>query len=231
MENTSQFMELSESEMLDLWKTMMQLQPAHYGCTIERTDGIDIDELLLIHIRKWYASLLLSAPDGIVPVEDVKDRLSVMVADNGVVTAMVPPECVRPVEWKLKAWQKSVTLFLQPNVPEAAYLHNEWTRPGICDPAAVDYGNRILLFTLPDGELPIFDMARCVVRPTDGKYVFHASVLESQRVGESTSQQVNRSTSLRVNKSTGQRVNKSTSQQVNGSTSRGFDLVDFHFVD
>ena len=209
MENTSQFMELSESEMLDLWKTMMQLQPAHYGCTIERTDGIDIDELLLIHIRKWYASLLLSAPDGIVPVEDVKDRLSVMVADNGVVTAMVPPECVRPVEWKLKAWQKSVTLFLQPNVPEAAYLHNEWTRPGICDPAAVDYGNRILLFTLPDGELPIFDMARCVVRPTDGKYVFHASVLESLRVGESTSQQVNRSTSQQVYEATSQRVNES----------------------
>ena len=174
--------------MLDLWKTMMQLQPAHYGCTIERTDGIDIDELLLIHIRKWYASLLLSAPDGIVPVEDVKDRLSVMVADNGVVTAMVPPECVRPVEWKLKAWQKSVTLFLQPNVPEAAYLHNEWTRPGVCDPAAVDYGNRILLFTLPDGELPIFDMARCVVRPTNGKYVFHASVLESQRANRLTGQ-------------------------------------------
>ena len=208
-------MELSESEMLDLLKTMMQLQPAHYGCTIERTDGIDIDELLLIHIRKWYASLLLSAPDGIVPVEDVKDRLSVMVADNGVVTAMVPPECVRPVEWKLKAWQKSVTLFLQPNVPEAAYLHNEWTRPGVCDPAAIDYGNRILLFTLPNGELPIFDMARCVVRPTNGKYIFHASVLESLRVGESTSW----------------RVNGSTSQRVNGSTSRGFNLVDFHFVD
>lgn len=205
-------MELSEIEMLDLWKTMMQLQPAHYGCTIERIDGIDIDELLLIHIRKWYASLLLSAPDGIVPVEDVKDRLSVMVADNGVVTAMVPPECVRPVEWKLKAWQKSVTLFLQPHVPEAAYLHNEWTRPGVCDPAAVDYGNRILLFTLPDGELPIFDMARCVVRPTNGKYIFHTSVLESLRVGESTSQQVNRSTSQRVDGSTGQLVDDSKSR-------------------
>ena len=200
-------MELSESEMLDLWKTMMQLQPAHYGCTIERTDGIDIDELLLIHIRKWYASLLLSAPDGIVPVEDVKDRLSVMVADNGVVTAMVPPECVRPVEWKLKAWQKSVTLFLQPNVPEAAYLHNEWTRPGVCDPAAVDYGNRILLFTLPDGELPIFDMARCVVRPTNGKYILHASVLES----------------LRVNRSTGQRGDDSIFRNLDNSSFRVFD--------
>ena len=207
MENTSQFMELSESEMLDLWKTMMQLQPAHYGCTIERTDGIDIDELLLIHIRKWYASLLLSAPDGIVPVEDVKDLLSVMVADNGVVTVMVPPECVRPVEWKLKAWQKSVTLFLQPNVPEAAYLHNEWTRPGVCDPAAVDYGNRILLFTLPDGELPIFDMARCVVRPTNGKYIFHASVLES----------------LRANRSTGQRGDDSIFRNLDNSSFRVFD--------
>ena len=211
MENTSQFMELSESEMLDLWKTMMQLQPAHYGCTIERTDGIDIDELLLIHIRKWYASLLLSAPDGIVPVEDVKDRLSVMVADNGVVTAMVPPECVRPVEWKLKAWQKSVTLFLQPNVPEAAYLHNEWTRPGVCDPAAVDYGNRILLFTLPDGELPIFDMARCVVRPTNGKYVFHASVLES----------------LRVNGSTGQRGDDSIFRNLDNSSFRNIEFSSF----
>ena len=208
MENTSQFMELSESEMLDLWKTMMQLQPAHYGCTIERTDGIDIDELLLIHIRKWYASLLLSAPDGIVPVEDVKDRLSVMVADNGVVTAMVPPECVRPVEWKLKAWQKSVTLFLQPNVPEAAYLHNEWTRPGVCDPAAIDYGNRILLFTLPDGELPIFDMARCVVRPTNGKYIFHASVLES----------------LRANRSTGQRGDDSIFRNLDNSSFRVFEF-------
>ncbi len=76
MENTSQFMELSESEMLDLWKTMMQLQPAHYGCAIERTDGIDIDELLLIHIRKWYASLLLSAPDGI-----ARSRLSAQRVD------------------------------------------------------------------------------------------------------------------------------------------------------
>ena len=204
--------------MLDLWKTMMQLQPAHYGCTIERTDGIDIDELLLIHIRKWYASLLLSAPDGIVPVEDVKDRLSVMVADNGVVTAMVPPECVRPVEWKLKAWQKSVTLFLQPNVPEAAYLHNEWTRPGVCDPAAVDYGNRILLFTLPDGELPIFDMARCVVRPPMANTSF---TRRFWRVNESTGQQ--------VNESMGQRGNLSMIRNLDNSKIRVFEFSRIRF--
>ena len=179
MENTSQFMRLDEGEMLNLWKTIMHLQPVRRDCTIERDDGIDVDALLLVKIRQWYACLLQSAPEGVVPVEDVKDHLSLMMADNGVVTAIVPPECVRPVEWKLSAWKKSVTLFLQPDVPEAAYLHNEWTRPGVCEPAAVDYGNRILLFSLPEGELPIFDMARCVVRPADGTYAFHASALST----------------------------------------------------
>lgn len=172
-------MRLDEGEMLNLWKTIMHLQPVRRDCAIERDDGIDVDALLLVKIRQWYANLLLSAPEGVVPVEDVKDQLSLMMADNGVVTAIVPPECVRPVEWKLSAWKKSVTLFLQPDVPEAAYLHNEWTRPGVCEPAAVDYGNRILLFSLPEGELPIFDMARCVVRPADGTYAFHASALST----------------------------------------------------
>ena len=211
-------MELSESEMLDLWKTMMQLQPAHYGCAIERTDGIDIDELLLIHIRKWYASLLLSAPDGIVPVEDVKDRLSVMVADNGVVTAMVPPECVRPVEWKLKAWQKSVTLFLQPNVPEAAYLHNEWTRPGVCDPAAVDYGIRIFLFTLPNGELPILIWHAAWCAPPMANT---SSTRRCWRVYESTGQQ--------VNELMGQRGNLSMIRNLDNSIIRKFEFSRIRF--
>lgn len=180
-------MHLSENEMLNLWKTVMHLQPVHRDCTIERTDGIDVDELLLLHIRQWYATLLQSASTCVVPVLDVKSALTdVTVASNGVVTVAVPPQCVRPVEWKLSAWDKSVTLFLQPGAPEAAYLHSEWTRPGACDPAAVDYGDRILLFTLPEGTQPTFDMARCVVRPADGTYSFHRSALATIPVWSAT---------------------------------------------
>lgn len=173
-------MRLSEGEMLDLWKKVMHLQPVRRSCTIERTDGIDVDELLLIHIRQWYAHLLLSASDSVVPVEEVKDSLvEYSVLPGGVVSVKVPPHCVRPVEWKLSAWQKSVTLFLQPGIGEEAYLHSEWTRPGVCDPAAVDYGDHLLLFSLPEGESLSFDMARCVVRPADGTYAFHASALST----------------------------------------------------
>lgn len=172
-------MRLTESEMLDLWKTVMHLQPVHYDCAIERTDGVDMDSILLTRIRQWYASLLLSAPDGVVPIEDVKDAVKLSVTDNGVVTAEVPAQCVRPVEWKLKAWKRGVTLFLQPGVPEAAYLHSEWTRPGVYDPAAVDCGNRVLLFSQPAGEQPELEMARCVVRPANGTYAFHSSALST----------------------------------------------------
>lgn len=186
MENTNQFLHLSESEMLNIWKNLLGLEPHLCGCTIEREDGANVDARLITRMRQWYASLLLSAPENLLPVEDVKDELALMVADNGVVTAIVPPQCVRPVEWKLAPWKKSVTLFLQPGAPETAYLHNEWTRPGIHHPAAMDFGNRILLFSLPDGELPIMDMARCVVRPTDGTYSLHSSALKTIPVWNAT---------------------------------------------
>lgn len=179
MENTSQFLHLTESEMLNIWKNLINLQPHLCECAIEREDGVDVDAQLLTRIRQWYAALLMSAPENLVPVEDVKEQIALSVADNGVVTAILPPHCVRPVEWKLGAWHKSVTLFLQPGVPEEAYLHNEWTLPGVCNPAAVDFGNRILLFTQPAGESAVMEMARCVVRPADGTYVFHSSALHT----------------------------------------------------
>ena len=190
--------------MLDLWKTMMQLQPAHYGCTIERTDGIDIDELLLIHIRKWYASLLLSAPDGIVPVEDVKDRLSVMVADNGVVTAMVPPECVCPVEWKLKAWQKSVTLFCSQMYP----------KPPICTTS----GHALAFATLPP--LTMATAFYCSRSPTvnSPSSTWHAAWCAPPMANTSSTRRF-----WRVYESTGQQVNESMGQRGNLSMIRNLD--------
>ena len=179
MENTNEMLSLTESEMLNLWKNLFQLQPTRTDCTLERIDGIDLDEFLLLNIRKWYAQLLLTAPQNIVPIVDVKDQVTISVADNGVVKASVPPECVRPVEWKLAGWEKSVTQFLSPNAPETAELHNEWTRPAAYNPAIIDHGNHLLLFSQPDGSDAVLELARCVVRPADGSYQFHRSALST----------------------------------------------------
>lgn len=62
---------LSEDEMLDLWKTRIGLMQARRDCTIEREDGIDLDGELLVEIQQWYATLLATAPVEWLPTEDL----------------------------------------------------------------------------------------------------------------------------------------------------------------
>ena len=52
MENLNQFYNLTESEMLSLWKQVMRLETPRRDCTVEWDDGIDLDALLLTHIKQ-----------------------------------------------------------------------------------------------------------------------------------------------------------------------------------
>ena len=177
MENTNQFMHLTPSEMLNLWKKELRLEPVVRDCALERDDGIDIDALLQLHIQQWYAQLLATAPIEWLPVEDVKTDVSLTTDDNGVVTATVPPQCVRPVEWKLTAWHRPVTQFLTPDSHEAQVALDPYTGAGPCRPAAIDHGNHLRLVSVPAGTQPTLKIARCVVRPADGTFAFHHAAL------------------------------------------------------
>ena len=95
MENYDLLMSCSPSEMLDLWKTVMRLTPVRRECTIERDDGIDLDALLTLHIRQWYAHLLATAPPLWLPVDDLKDHITLTARAGGVVEAARPPQCGR----------------------------------------------------------------------------------------------------------------------------------------
>ena len=185
MENTNQFFNLSSTEMLNLWKTILRLEPVRRDCTVERDDGIDIDALLQLHIRQWYAHLLNTAPVEWLPVEDVKAQVTLTLESGGKVSATVPAQCVRPVEWQLTAWQRPVTRFLAPDSHEAQVALDPYTGAGPCLPAAIDYGNRLLLLSIPadsqpalaTATQPALATARCVVRPADGTFSFHPDAL------------------------------------------------------
>lgn len=177
MENTNQFMHLTPSEMLALWKKELRLEPVVRDCNIERSDGIDIDAMLTLHIQQWYAHLLTTAPVEWLPIEDVKAHVTLTADDNGVVTATVPAQYVRPIEWQLTAWLRPVTQFLTPDSHEAQVALDPFTQAGINRPAAIDHGNRLLLISVPAGTLPTLATARCVVRPTDGTFTFHHAAL------------------------------------------------------
>lgn len=177
MENANQFLHLNASEMLALWKKELRLEPVVRDCTVERDDGIDIDALLELHIRQWYAHLLNTAPIEWLPVEDVKADVALTTDAHGKVSATVPPQCVRPVEWQLTAWQRPVTQFLAPDSHEAQVALDPYTGAGPNRPAAIDYGNRLLLLAIATGTQPALVTARCVVRPADGTFAFHQAAL------------------------------------------------------
>ena len=176
MENRNQFYNLTESEMLALWKQVLHLDTPRRDCTVEWDDGIDLDALMLTHIKQWYAHQLATAPAHLLPVEDVSAQVTLTVS-AGLVAAVVPEQCVRPVEWRLAGWKRSVTEFLDPCSHEAMLQINEWTRGGDCNPAIIDYGFQLLMTS--GSNTPQLALARCVVRPADGTYRFHSSLLNT----------------------------------------------------
>ena len=161
--------------MLDLWKQVMRLETPRRDCIVEWDDGIDLDALLTTHIKQWYAYLLSTASVHQLPIEDVAAQVQLETRD-GIVIATVPEQCVRPVEWKLDEWKRSVTTFLDPSSHEAMLQLNEWTRGGACNPAIIDYGSQMLLMSTTSAA-PQLERARCVVRPADGSYQFHSDLL------------------------------------------------------
>ena len=163
--------------MLGLWKLLLHLKPDRRDCIVERDDGVSLDDWLLGQIDLWYAHLLATAPVEWLPVEDVASALSPSADAQGVVTVAVPERCVRPVEWLLAGWQAPVSAFIQPGTAAEQAEQNVWTRSGKCRPAAVDYGDRLVLYSLDAGDAPVVTRARCVVRPADGTYVFHREAL------------------------------------------------------
>ena len=177
MENRNQFYNLSESEMLALWKQVMHLDTPRRDCTVEWDDGIDLDALLLTHINQWYAHQLNNAPSHLLPIEDLVAQVPINTR-NGIVIATIPVQCVRPIEWKLAEWQRSVTEFLDPCSHEAMLQLNEWTRGGASNPAIIDYGFQMLMMSTA-GASPQLELARCVVRPADGTYQFHGDLLST----------------------------------------------------
>lgn len=177
METTHLFFDLSEQEMLALYKTMTHLTEVRRDCVVERDDGIDLDGWLTLRLQQWYAELLTTAPVEWLPVEDVRADVTMSVDTCGVVTATVPPQCVRPVEWRLEGWNTSVTHFMSPQDPLVRLQLNPWTRGNACHPAATDHGDHLVLYSVPPESVPALAMARCVVCPANGRYRFHQSAL------------------------------------------------------
>lgn len=169
----------TQAEMLDMWKLKLHIAPLQTNCSIIRSDGIDIDALLILKINEWYSNLLNTAPHQWLPVEDISNDIFVCLSTDGVASIKLPDYCVRPIEWRMEGWKQSVTEFLEPNHPIALQQSNLFLRAGCENPVATINGNILNLFSIPAGAGGTVDMARCVIHPTDGNYIFATCALAS----------------------------------------------------
>ena len=170
-------MSLSAQEMLDLWKLRSGYVVARRDCEVERTDGVDLDGMLMSQIGQWYAGLLATAPVDWLPVEDVAARVAVEADAEGVVAATLPGCCVRPVAWRLRGWSRDVTTFHDAGSAEALRQGVRWLRGNACRPVAVAEATGLRLYSIVPGTQPVVERALCVVRPADGVFTFATAAL------------------------------------------------------
>lgn len=177
MEHANELLVMTEAELLAIWRRLLHFDPVRRECSVERADGIDVDDLLRLHLRAWYAQLLRTAPLDWLPVEDLRAEVTLSADTEGVVTALLPERCVRPVEWQLAGWAHGVTAFAAPDSAVAQRQLNVWTRGGTQQPVAVAHDDRLMLYSLPPGVSPVLLMARCVAAPDDGGYAMRHDAL------------------------------------------------------
>lgn len=172
-------MNLTEQEMIELWKLRLGLTQARRDCTIEREDGIDVDARLLTDIRKWYAHQLATASVHLLPVEDFAGSVFADVATDGSITVQLPDRCVRPVCWHVEGWSRDVVTYYSPDSVVARQQAVEWLRGNEARPVAVLADNELKLYSIPPGAGGDIDKARCVAYPADGSYQFGAELLST----------------------------------------------------
>lgn len=179
MKCNAMMMNLTEQDMLELWKMRLGLTQSRRDCVIEREDGEDFDAKLLMDIRQWYASLLASAVTDWLPVEDVSDKLDVKTSDDGVVTVVLPDNCVRPVAFHVRGWKCDAAQFHVSGTIVAKQQDVEWLKGDSSRPIAVVDDTVISLYSVKSGEKAVVDKALCVVKPTDGSYIFSEEALQT----------------------------------------------------
>jgi hypothetical protein len=103
---------LTRSQMLEMWRRIRAVEPLRLDCTVERTDGVDLDAMLADEMRAWYLHLLHTAPTSMLCPMDMTAQARVVAAGDGVAAASVslPADggVVRVLAVRFAGWKAAV---------------------------------------------------------------------------------------------------------------------------
>lgn len=145
------------TEILEEFRRRRYLEPLRDDCAIERTDGPDLDSLLMDEIRQWYASLIDTAPPQWLATEDVAAETAVKeLPGTGTVELTLPDDVRRVVSLTIEGNPVPAVPITDLTNPLAALQGSPFTRGGRMRPVAILAApQRIILYAHdPQGNPP-----------------------------------------------------------------------------
>lgn len=177
----------TKEEMLERWKRAYGLV-ASPGLSGMR-DSTALDTYLLDEIDVWYDRLLLTAPPGLLPREDVAAEASAMWLTSNCAEVRLPGRGVRPLRLRMEGWTRETARFEEPGSVRASMQTLQWARATPSLPVAVLFPGRIEAHGFQSAEAhgfqsaeaPAVTLLEMVVRPKDGTYVLDTSLLPRRK--------------------------------------------------
>lgn len=176
---------LSKSRILELRRIAAGLGNARSDCSIEYTDGLDIDALLLQRLRHRYLELLDTADPRLLAPDNIASSVLAAATADGGVRLNLPDTCRRVFEVRLPGWNRAARVV--PAGPAAtALLHrqaNPYARAKPSDPVALCAGEGIagtapdiLCYPAPEG-IPAPVTVVAVTDPGEESYILDEAAL------------------------------------------------------
>ncbi|MDE7024632.1 MAG: hypothetical protein K2O88_01985 [Paramuribaculum sp.] len=154
---------LHPEQLVQIFALRRGFEPLRSDCTVSRTDGVDLHEVMQHEIRSLYAKALMELPLEQLPTENATTQTSLIVLPDGSAVVDLPTGTVRTGEVKLSSWMRS-TVPLPADHPVAQIQSNRWSR-GLChEPVAVLRGNRVYLYS-PDKQGDAIELLEVVRMP------------------------------------------------------------------
>ena len=163
--------------MLAVWRRELGFDTRRADCSVSSYEGIDVDDLIMRRMRRWYLDVLDNARPGLVPTADVASQTSVSNDGAGWAVVRFPPSVRRPLSIRLKGWENTAPV-MTPHQASAALqrMASPFGKPGACNPLAI---------IRPDGTVKAYpygsaaESAIAVTDPGPDTYILDESLLTS----------------------------------------------------
>lgn len=167
---------LSDTQMLGKWRRGALLEPALADCSIERFDGLEVDDVLRQAMRTWYLGLLRDGDPALLKTADIADRVNLRPEGSGRWRVIVPADTVRLLE--MTVGDRPVEVLDTGRDADRAAIRALANRYGRSRFTAVIGADRQWTLVGPDGvATPGIVSCRAVTDPGDEIYVLDEVLL------------------------------------------------------